>query len=112
MGLFGKRKTAKVQIEADIELIEENARAVDVLMVYSKSDAATLEKLTALKDDIKYLSPSCEAEVKAYDKKIADKLGDLKLALNKARQRDMFEQSKQLIEEIELVIAERNSKMN
>ena len=111
MGLFKKKKTAKQQVLNDISLIKENSQFIGVLLVYAKEDEQLSKELTALQEKIKYLNPCDNEEILKMDGKIKDKLGDLKIFMNKGSQKNNFSGFEPFLRDIELLIAERNAKI-
>ena len=112
MGLFfRKKKLDKDLVEEDLKIIKQNTQIIDVLLVHADTCEPLVEKLKDLKEKIEFLKPSVKAEVKTADKKIGDKLGDVKIALSKCSAKGEFDGWEKLIREIEIAIAERNVKL-
>ena len=100
---FKKTKVGKKTNE-NREAIALNARRMDVLI--SLNDDPELESvLLALKNKIKYLTPSASSKVSAYDGKIKNAIDDLKIAFNRSNSDAIREQLKNL----DVMISERNT---
>ena len=100
---FKKTKVGKKTNE-NRETIALNARRMDVLI--SLNDDPELESvLLALKNKIKYLTPSASSKVSAYDGKIKNAIDDLKIAFNRSNSDAIREQLKNL----DVMISERNT---
>jgi hypothetical protein len=112
MGLFfRKKKISKDLIDEDLKIIKQNCQIIDVLMVHGDACEPLCEKLKDLREKIEFLNPSTNPDVKNADKKIGDKLGDIKIALSKCSAKGDFEGWEKLVREIEVAIAERNTKL-
>ncbi len=112
MGLFfRKKKISKDLIDEDLKIIKQNCQIIDVLMVHADACEPLVEKLKDLREKIEFLNPSTNADVKTADKKIGDKLGDIKITLSKCSAKGDFEGWEKLVREIEVAIAERNTKL-
>lgn len=112
MGLFFKKKKIdKDLIDEDLKIIKTNTQIIDILMVHADVCEPLVEKLKELREKIEFLNPSVKAEVKNADKKIGDKLGDIKIALSKCSAKGEFDGWEKLTREIEVAIAERNVKL-
>ena len=112
MGLFfRKKKISKDLSDEDLKIIKQNCQIIDVLMVHGDACEPLCEKLKDLREKIEFLNPSTNPDVKNADKKIGDKLGDIKIALSKCSAKGDFEGWEKLVREIEVAIAERNTKL-
>ena len=112
MGLFfRKKKISKDLSDEDLKIIKQNCQIIDVLMVHGDACEQLCEKLKDLREKIEFLNPSTNPDVKNADKKIGDKLGDIKIALSKCSAKGDFEGWEKLVREIEVAIAERNTKL-
>lgn len=111
MWLFGKKKNETQQILENKNAIADMADSVDVLISLAKENSDLVSALTDMQDKIKYFNPSMSDDVLALDKKISNKLGDLKIELNKAKQKGEYEKASELVSEIaDNLVVERASK--
>ena len=108
MGLFRKKVSQKV--DHDRELIEENTKSIESLIILAKDNNAIVEQLKEIKEKIKYLIASDEDKVYDLDKKIKNIIDDTRIALIKAD----GETSKKVddaITQIKLAITDREVKL-
>lgn len=96
------------KINQSKETVEDNAKQCEGLAeLYAKEiSEETAEELKKMTVTLRYLSPSDNEEVNKCDKKISDKLGDLKIALTKNKVNE--EDVKDVIEGIKALLNERN----
>ena len=85
------------------------AQEIDVLILLDK-DKKFERQLNELKDELLYVSPRENKEVCELDRKIKDKIGDLKLILNKYDDLDE-ENVDKIISTIMVIIKERDAKV-
>ena len=102
-----KKKIGEIYTE-DRKCVLLSAQEIDVLMVLDKKNYYKT-KFEEMKDQLLYLSPRDNKEVYEIDKKIKDKIGDLKLVLNKSDE-DENESVLSIIDNIFVMISERNAK--
>ena len=102
-----KKKIGEIYTE-DRKCVLLSAQEIDVLMVLDKKNFYKA-KFEEMKDQLLYLSPRDNKEVYEIDKKIKDKIGDLKLVLNKSDE-DENESVISIIDNIFVMISERNAK--
>ncbi|MCH5142715.1 MAG: LPXTG cell wall anchor domain-containing protein [Clostridiales bacterium] len=103
-----KKKVQPSDPDADLKLIAENSKFVEVLLVQAEGNEEIVNELKELQEDLKYLKPSREKKVYDYDKKIKDNLGDLKIAFTKT-DGEGSKKTVQLIKDIKMLVAERNT---
>lgn len=96
----GKKDERELLLESR-RRVGDNAQSVDVLLVLASGKDEMTDKLKALQEKLKYLSPSADEKVKAIDEKIRQALDDVKIELTKskgskdaARQEDFWKISK------------------
>lgn len=77
------RKTNKDKILLNDSVMKENLKSFDILIAYAEGNAETVKKLEEVKDKYKYLSPKADSDVTAVDKKIGNKIADIKVLLSK-----------------------------
>lgn len=103
-----KKKTIGVTYSQDRKTLLLSAQEVDVLMVLDRHKLYEQE-LKEMKDMLLYLSPRENQEVFEIDMKIRDKIGDLKLILNKDK--DVEDDNvENIIRNIFVMIKERDAK--
>ncbi len=109
MLFFRKKKTA-IQTKEDREIIEHNSKSINALIVIAGKNEAMIKKLKALQELLKYLIASEKAKIIDYDKKIKNKLGDLRIALTKADGEDSVK-ADDIVADIKLIVADRNANL-
>lgn len=109
MGLFGKKKMS-VKVRNDRELIGENEKAVDALIILAGDNESLVQQLQEIKEKIKYLLPSEDGKVYDFDKKIKNLIEDTRIALVKADGEASKKVDNALLQ-IKLVISDRNAKL-
>lgn len=111
MGLF-HRKSNGEKTKENNDLISENQRSVDALIVLADeaNDTELSAEFKALKEKLKYLIPSEDERVRDFDKKIKNAIDDLRIELVKSDGK-MNEKAKKMLTQIKLLIADRNAKV-
>ena len=104
-----KKNTPAQKAFDDRELIEQNAKSVEALIVLAEDNAELVEELRDLQNTLKYLIPSTDSKVWDYDKSIKNKIGDLRIALTKS-DGENSKKSDEILTEIKLAVADRNTK--
>ena len=108
VALFAVKKKPKANPggDADRQLVDQNAKAVDILIAI-----VTIEEgkaaLAEYRDKLKFLMPSGTDEAFQKDSKIKNMLDDFKIAVT--RKPDDMNVISTNIRDIEIVIAERNA---
>lgn len=109
MCFFFKRKNlAKEKTNEDRSLIDVNYKSIETLIVLS-TDKEFTDELKKMQEQLKYLIPSADDKVYEYDKKIKNGIGDLKICLTKDGDAKNSVRAKQSIQNIKVLIAERNA---
>lgn len=108
---FKKKKEVKEEIDVYIEdrkTILLTSQEIDILIELDRNKVFKTALLT-VQEELKYLSPRDNVVVYEIDKKIRDKIGELRLLFNKldGQDKDYIES---LILEIKVLIKERNAK--
>lgn len=108
---FKKKKEVKEEIDVYIEdrkTILLTSQEIDILIELDRNKVFKTALLT-IQEELKYLSPRDNVVVYEIDKKIRDKIGELRLLFNKldGQDKDYIES---LILEIKVLIKERNAK--
>ena len=105
---FKKKKRLGFTYIDDRKCLLLAAQSIDVLIALDK-DELYKDRLLSLQDSLLYLSPRENQEVFDIDQKIAEKIGDLKLILNKSD--DIKDESiDKIITTIFVMIKERDAK--
>lgn len=102
-----KRDKSRVSAE-DRELIENNANAVNALIIMSGDNADVIDALKHLQNKLRYLIASDNQKVLKLDGIIQNQLQDMKIYLNKAKTIDMSVIDEN-VREIEVSIVSRNN---
>lgn len=108
MCFFRKKKTLANKNVYDRNLIENNYKSMETLIVLSTDQTFTLS-LKKVQEELKYLTPSVSDKVCGYDKKIKDCIEDLKIVLTKDGNVQDNAKAKRLVQDIKVLIAERNA---
>jgi hypothetical protein len=108
---FKKKKEVKEEIDVYIEdrkTILLTSQEIDILIELDRNKVFKTV-LLSVQEELKYLSPRDNVVVYEIDKKIRDKIGELRLLFNKldGQDKDYIES---LILEIKVLIKERNAK--
>lgn len=111
MCFFKKKMTSRQKTVNDIMLIKSNMQAIDVLIAYAEDNAIIKERLLKLQEKIKYLNPIDKDNIQSLDKKIGNKIGDLKIELSKDSNKVDFERVQNALKELEIAVVERQSKV-
>ena len=82
MGCCTKKQSYEAANESH-KLVEENKRNITVLLTYAEEYPALVEKIQEIVDLVKYMGPTTNKDASKYDNKISEKIGDIKIALNK-----------------------------
>ncbi len=106
---FNRKKAANVAQE-DRELIAQNAKSVDALVVLAQGNTELVGKLQEMQEMLKYLMGSTEPKIMDFDKKIQSRLGDLRIALTKS-DGETTKGVEEIFTDIKLIVADRNAKM-
>lgn len=105
-----KRKKSVDKVKEDRELISFNSRSVETLLVHAENNQELTAELNDLQTKLKYLMPSEKSDVTDYDKKIKNKIGDMKIALTKS-DGESSSKAMDILKDIKLAIAERNARV-
>jgi hypothetical protein len=105
-----KKKAPSDALFEDKALVAKCLAEVEVMQAKAEGMSADVTKaLKSLHEDIEYASPSKQPEVCDIDKKLADKLGDLKIALNKAVDSGDGAAVLKILSGVKVLVAERNA---
>ena len=109
MGLFGKQKPSE-KVKKDRELISQNARAMDALIILAGDNAGLVQKLRDTQEKMNYLLPSDADKIYEYDKEIKRLVEDARIALTKS-DGETNKKVENAILQIDLTISDRNVKI-
>lgn len=109
MGLFRKKRVSE-KIGNDRELIIENERAIDALIILAADNEKIVNELKGIKEKLKYLTPSEDGKIYDFDKKIKNLIEDMRIALVKADGETSKKVENALLQ-LKLTIADRNTKL-
>ena len=109
MCFFRKKRDAE-KIAANKELIEDNAKSMDSLIVLAEhaENDGLVKDMKELREQLKYLIATGNEKVKEFDKKIKNVIGDLKIVLVKA-DGESNEKAGKLLLQLKLLIADRKA---
>ena len=111
MWFFKKKKNETEKILENKNFVQDMTSSIDVLLSLGKDSEDLTTILNELQDKVKYFNPSMNEDVLALDKKISNKLGDLKIEINKARTKGEYANAISLANEIkDDLVVERESK--
>lgn len=105
MGCCNKKQSYEAANE-NHKLVEENKRNITVLLTYAEDYPAVVEKIKEIEELVKYMGPSTNKEAAKYDNKISEKIGDIKIALNKGGT-DCEDKCISLIKKLKIDVVER-----
>ena len=109
MGIFTRKSDIEI-VRASICTVKDNIAKVEYLLEVGKADEKFCVEIGKIYEILKYISPSNYEPVQKIDKKISDKLDDLKILVMKAERRMKFENCYDEIRELEKIVAEREIK--
>lgn len=107
---FFKKKNNGDKTKEDRELISENAKAIDALIILAKDNQDFVDKLKELQEKLKYLTASSDSKIFDFDKAIKNKIGDLRILLTKC-EGNLSKKETNVLQDIELTIIDRNQKV-
>ncbi len=108
---FFKKKDKTKDLLDNKHKVEAMAASVDVLISLASENDELVSQLKEMQDKIKYFNPSDKEDVLELDKKIENKLGDLKIEINKAKQKGDYATALSLTSDIkDALVVERNAK--
>lgn len=109
MGLFKKKKVAE-KVKKDRELISENERAIEALVILCKDNEEIAAELKSMQEKLKYLTASEDGKIYDFDKKIKNLIEDMRIALVKADGETSKKVENALLQ-LKLTVADRNAKI-
>jgi hypothetical protein len=100
---FFKKKSPETLVKTDKERLAELKTQVDIV-THMASDENICARLEKISDVLKYMSPSDNPKAKDVEKRIGDRLDDLKIVLSSKKEADKVED---LLNKVELLVIER-----
>lgn len=112
MGLFFHKKNAADKTSEDRNLISENERSIDALIVLAEEtkNEDIENEFKQIKEKLKYLIASDNEKIIDFDKKIKNAIEDLRIVLIKD-DGELTSKAEKLILQLKLIIADRNAKL-
>ena len=89
--------------------LDDMASTFDILIELAKDNEKLKEKISLVQDKIRYSTPSENKTIAEKDRRIEERISDLKLKLARAKVKGTYYGCERLLSEIELMIVERNS---
>ena len=113
MWFFKKKKSEREQLLDNKHEIEDMASSIDVLISIANADEELVGILKECQEKIKYFNPSINKDVLDLDKKISNRIGDLKIDINKGKTSNDYSKAKASALDLkDSLIVERASKAN
>lgn len=106
MGFCFSKPDKKELLAESRERIEDNARVLGVCA--ELADGELKPKADRIFDSVRYMTPTDSVGAMQADKKINALAGDLKIALSKSNDRGL-RQAEDILQELSVAVAERNS---
>ena len=106
---FKKKKNVD-KVKEDRELVAFNSKSIETLLVHAEKNQDLTNELKELQNKLNYLIPSIKSEILDYDKKIKNKIGDMKIALTKS-DGETSNKAEDILKDIKIAIAERNARL-
>ena len=107
----GKNNTDAIKTMDDRELISENARSIESLIILAKENDELAAELRKIQEKIKYLIPSEDGKVRDFDKKIKAAIEDLRISLVKADPDEPNKKVESHLMQLKLAISDRDVKV-
>lgn len=101
------KSTGDCSVARDKALIDDNVKALGVVAVQLESSPDYVEKIKDIIAKYEYVSPRQSAETIDADKKIADRIGDLRIIASKMIKDKRCDEIDEIIQKIKILIAER-----
>lgn len=89
--------------------LDDMVSTFDILVELAKDNEKLKEKISLVQDKIRYSTPSENKMIAEKDKRIEERISDLKLKLARAKIKGTYYGCERLLTEIELLIVERNT---
>lgn len=88
--MFFKKKTERECLLENKRNIEDMVANIDVLLSLGRDSDELVDILKEIQDKVKYMNPTMNKDALDIDKKINNRLGDLKIEVNKAKTSEDF----------------------
>lgn len=106
--MFVKKRKMATDNKEDRKLIEINSKSIDILLVITENNKLQ-EELQKIQEEIKFLIPSSDGKILDFDKKIKIQIEDMKILFTKNTDGKMEYKIHNAMQELKILIAERNS---
>ena len=111
--MFFKKKSETQKIVEIKHELENMAASMDVLISLAKDNAELVDVLEEIQGKVKYFNPTQDKDVQALDKKINNKLGDLKIDISKGKNKEDYTKALETAREVrDILVVERTAKAN
>lgn len=105
--MFFRNRTSSEKSNEDRELISENEKSINSLIVLANNNEEFISTLKSIQERIKYLIPSTDKDILDFDKKIRNIIGDLRILLTK-NEGNIGKKEESLIRDLNLTIEDRS----
>jgi hypothetical protein len=109
MCFFKKNTKPAEKNQEDRDLIETASGLVGTLIVQAEGDEELVEKLKNLQEKVKYMTPSTDAKILGYDKKIQNKITDFKVVMLKKTGTERVKAVDDFVRDVNMLVEERNA---
>ena len=108
--LFFKKKNAADKTKEDSDLIKQNDKRIEALIVLARENRELINRLREVQEKIRYLTPRADAKVMEFDQKIKEQIEDLKIRMVKDEDAQKVQQAaERAILQIGVLISDRNA---
>lgn len=104
-----KNEEKEDQIEESKNRLDDLVNTFDVLVALAKENEKLKARLEEVQDQLRYSAPATNKRVAEQDKRIADRVGDLKILLARAKTKGTYYGCERALSEIEILIVEREA---
>lgn len=106
-----KKEEQEDEIENSKIRLENMVADMDITIELSKENEKLKESLQEIQDKLRYSPPASDKKTIQQDERVANRLGDLKILVARAKSKGTYSGCIRAINEIELLIVERNAKI-
>ena len=108
--LFFKKKNAADKTKEDSDLIKQNDKRIEALIVLARENRELINRLREVQEKIRYLTPRADAKVMEFDQKIKEQIEDLKIRMVKDEDAEKaLQAAERTILQIGVLISDRNA---
>ena len=108
--LFFKKKNAADKTKEDSDLIKQNDKRIEALIVLARENRELINRLREVQEKIRYLTPRADAKVMEFDQKIKEQIEDLKIRMVKDEDAEKaLQAAERAILQIGVLISDRNA---